>query len=251
MSKDESVKTLLDFILSEAEKGDTVAVVTHIDEIGRLRKIALNRNGEVQGEIDHLPVDLLNTIVRQSMEGSGSVQVLERLGDYVCANPIVVEIIRPKISLVVFGAGHVGQAVAIMGALLGYDVLVVDDRREFLARARLPDARIRTLESGFDEAVKAIGLTSRSAAVIVTRGHQFDEVCLRSVAKSKAAYIGMIGSKRRVISVTKKLVNEGVPAEQLERVHAPIGLRIGARTPQEIAVAILAEVIRTLSGSEH
>ena len=155
--------------------------------------------------------------------------------------------IRPKASLVIFGAGHVGQAVALIGALAGYDVTVVDDREEFLSRSRLPDMEIRVTKCDFSDAVRDIKLTRRTAVVIVTRGHQYDEMCLRSVIGSEAGYIGMIGSKRRVFSVFAKLKQDGVPAEELELVHAPIGLSIGARSPQEIAVAIVAEVISFLN----
>jgi xanthine dehydrogenase accessory factor len=94
-------------------------------------------------------------------------------------------------------------------------------------------------------------ISSSTAVVIVTRGHQYDELCLKSVIRSSAAYIGMIGSRKRVLSVFKKLANEGVSERDLENVHAPIGLRIGARSPQEIAVSILAEIIDQVNNPDH
>lgn len=99
----------------------------------------------------------------------------------------------------------------------------------------------------FDRAAKAVQITSNTAVVIVTRGHQYDELCLRSVIESRARYIGMIGSRRRVISVFKQLTQSGVDGKLLDRVHAPIGLAINARSPQEIAVAILGEIIQTFN----
>jgi xanthine dehydrogenase accessory factor len=134
-----------------------------------------------------------------------------------------------------------------MSMLAGYGVLVVDDRKAFASRQRLPDKRIDLLVAPFPEAARNVEITSATAVVIVTRGHQHDEVCLRGVVQSKAKYIGMIGSRRRVISVFNKLAESGVPRGMLERVHAPIGLSIGARSPQEIAVAILAEIIQTFN----
>ena len=120
---------------------------------------------------------------------------------------------------------------------------VVDDREEFASRRRLPDPRISLLVSDYATAAGKLTLSSGTLIVIVTRGHQHDEACLKSVVQSNASYIGMIGSRKRVLSVFKKLVAEGVSERDLQKVHAPIGLRIGARTPQEIAVSILAEII--------
>lgn len=157
---------------------------------------------------------------------------------------IAIEMIRPKLKLLVFGGGHVGHAVALMAALVGYDVTVIDDREQFASRERLPDPRIELLVSDLAAAASEVAVTSNTAIVIVTRGHQYDELCLKKVINSGAGYIGMIGSRKRVLSVFKKLANEGFAESSLQRVHAPIGLQIGARSPQEIAVAILAEIIQ-------
>jgi xanthine dehydrogenase accessory factor len=160
---------------------------------------------------------------------------------------VAIEVIRPKPLIIVFGAGHVGQAVALMANMVGYCVTVVDDREAFANRHRLPDPAIEIIAEPFDRAAKSVTITSNTAIVIVTRGHQYDELCLRSVIRSGARYIGMIGSRRRVISVFRQLTESGVAQNLLDRVHAPIGLRIGAKSPQEIAVAILAEIIQTFN----
>jgi xanthine dehydrogenase accessory factor len=156
---------------------------------------------------------------------------------------VVLEVVRPKLKLVIFGAGHVGQAAALIGAMLGYEVVVADDREEFASRRRFPDPRIGLLTGDMETAADRAGITAGTAIVIVTRGHQSDELCLKSVLRTPAVYLGMIGSKRRVLGVFKRLTAEGFTDEELARVHAPIGLKIGARTPQEIAVSILAEII--------
>lgn len=161
---------------------------------------------------------------------------------------VIAEGLRPKFKLVVFGAGHVGQAVGLIGALLGFDVIVIDDRSEFASRKRLPDPRINLVVGDYGKVIASLNLGSTSAVVIVTRGHQFDEVCLRAIVKSNAGYMGMIGSKRRVLSVISKLVKDGFAEADFKKLHAPIGLRIGARSPQEIAVAILAEIIEHFNG---
>lgn len=156
---------------------------------------------------------------------------------------LAIEVVKPKLELIVFGAGHVGQAVGLIAALMGYDVTVVDDREEFASRARFPDPRIGLLACEYAVAAAKLKISSGAAVVIVTRGHQYDEVCLKSVIRSAAGYVGMIGSRKRVLSVFKKLADEGVSERELENVHAPIGLKIGAKSPQEIAVSILAEII--------
>src|SRR5262249_24526211 len=114
---------------------------------------------------------------------------------------IAIEAIRPKARVVIFGGGHVGHALAMMSMLAGYGVLVIDDREFFASRERLPDPGIDLLVAPFPEAARSVEITTNTAIVIVTRGHQHDEVCLKEVANSNARYIGMIGSRRRVISV--------------------------------------------------
>jgi xanthine dehydrogenase accessory factor len=176
------------------------------------------------------------------------VEVVDEKGSAVT---LAVEIIRPKLELLVFGAGHVGQAVALIGVLTGYHVTVVDDREEFASRKRLPDTRIDLLVNDYASATEKLRISSSTAVVIVTRGHQYDELCLKNVIRSSATYVGMIGSRRRVLSVFKKLASEGVSEAELQRVHAPIGLRIAARSPQEIAVSILAEIIDHVNNPER
>ncbi|HET9528913.1 MAG TPA: XdhC family protein, partial [Blastocatellia bacterium] len=162
---------------------------------------------------------------------------------------VVVDILRPRVGMHVFGAGHVGQAVSMIGAMLGYSVRVYDDRPDLLLRERFPDSHIELIGCNFEMLGDVLGELKGSIIVIVTRGHQYDEVCLKQVMDSQAAYIGMIGSKRRVLSIFKKLREDGINEREFGKVHAPIGLRIGAITPQEIAVSILAEVIQELNGA--
>jgi xanthine/CO dehydrogenase XdhC/CoxF family maturation factor len=157
---------------------------------------------------------------------------------------IVVERISGRRGLFVFGAGHVGRSIALMGIMLGFEVTLMDDRQEFLGRDRLPDCNIHPLKVDFADIEHSILLSKKSAVVIVTRGHQCDEVILRQVANYEVGYVGMIGSRRRVEGVFRRLRQEGVSEAFLSSVKAPIGLDIGARSPQEIAVAVHAEIIK-------
>ncbi|MFN0121961.1 MAG: XdhC family protein, partial [Blastocatellia bacterium] len=161
---------------------------------------------------------------------------------------LLFEISRPVPALIICGGGHVGQAVARAGRLLDFAVTVIDDRAEFAARDKFPDPEVRLIAADFIEALQSLRITPAAHLVIVTRGHKHDEMCLREVIGQPARYIGMIGSRRRTTTIRAMLRRDGVAPELLRRVHAPIGLDIGAQTPEEIAMAILGEIILTRRG---
>jgi xanthine dehydrogenase accessory factor len=155
---------------------------------------------------------------------------------------VFVEPILPPALLYLFGAGHVGLSVCQTAAGAGFDVILSDDRSSYATKERFPAAReVHALD--FDEAMRKFDPTESSFIVIVTRGHRDDMRILRWAVQTRARYIGMIGSKRKVVQIFKALREEGLSAELFDRVHAPIGLDIGAITPEEIAVAITAELI--------
>ena len=153
----------------------------------------------------------------------------------------------PPDQLVIFGAGHIGQPLCRLAAVLGFEVTVVDDRERFANAERFPDARQVVVEP-FEQAIAGIKVTPWTYLVLVTRGHEHDEATLRHVVGSPAPYIGMIGSRRRVLVVFERLGAMDVPAEFIRRIYAPIGIDIGARTPEEIALAILAEMVSVKRG---
>jgi len=155
---------------------------------------------------------------------------------------IYVEPILPIPQLYLFGAGHVAQNVYKVARLAGFDVTVVDDREAYANPERFPEAS-QVIAEDFDLALKKVDPNGSSYIVIVTRGHRDDMRVLRWAVQTPARYIGMIGSKRKVISIYKELQNEGLPAHLFEKVKSPVGLEIGAVTPEEIAVAIVAEMI--------
>jgi xanthine dehydrogenase accessory factor len=156
---------------------------------------------------------------------------------------LLFEIARAPLELIICGGGHVGQAIAKLGALLNYQITVIDDRADFAARDKFPDERIKLLAEDFVPALRSLLITPAAHVVIVTRGHRHDEICLQEVIDKPARYIGMIGSRRRTTTIRERLKRAGVAPELLHRVHAPIGLDIGALTPEEIALAILAEIV--------
>jgi xanthine dehydrogenase accessory factor len=155
---------------------------------------------------------------------------------------IFIEPVLPPALLYIFGAGHVAYNLYKVAAIAGFDVVVVDDREAYANRERFPDAR-EVIAEDFEVATARLHPPESSHIVIVTRGHRDDMRVLRWAVNTHARYVGMIGSRRKTISIYKELEKEGVPAEKFAHVHAPVGLEIGGVTPEEIAVSIVAEMI--------
>ncbi len=160
---------------------------------------------------------------------------------------IFVEPILPIPVLYLFGAGHVALNVYKIARLAGFDVVVVDDRDSYVNRERFPEAR-DIFADDFERVTSQLAPPESAFLVIVTRGHRDDMRVLRWAVETPARYIGMIGSKRKVLTIYRELQNEGMPPEKFERVHAPVGLDLGAVTPEEIAVAVVAEMIAVRRG---
>jgi xanthine dehydrogenase accessory factor len=155
---------------------------------------------------------------------------------------IFIEPILPPASLYIFGAGHVAFNLYRTAKNAGFDVTVVDDRENYANRERFPEAK-EVIAEDFEKAMARLSPSETSYIVIVTRGHRDDMRVLRWAVETRARYVGMIGSKRKTITIFRELIKEGIPEPLFERVHAPVGLDIGAITPEEIAVAITAELI--------
>jgi len=167
---------------------------------------------------------------------SGAVATLTRDGRF------VEERLLPAPRVLIFGAGHVGAAIARAAATAGFRVVVIDDRAEYADRSRF-GGEIDVLAADVADALVRYPLSAADAVVIATRGHRNDALILERVALSAAGYVGLLGSKRKKIVVTKGLSAAGVPASSLRRVRVPVGLAIGAVTPEEIAVSVVAELI--------
>jgi xanthine dehydrogenase accessory factor len=155
---------------------------------------------------------------------------------------VFIEPVLPVPQLFLFGAGHVSQSIYRAARLAGFDVTVVDDRDAYANKDRYPEAR-EIVAMDYDVAVKQLATTDSSFIVIVTRGHKDDMRILRWAVNAPHMYLGMIGSERKFISVQKELEAEGIAPEKLERVYSPVGLDIGAITPEEIGIAVVAEMI--------
>jgi len=155
---------------------------------------------------------------------------------------IFIEPVLPPAELYIFGAGHVAASLYKVARIAGFDITVVDDREVYASREHFPEAQ-EVIAEDFDKVTARLQPSESSYIVIVTRGHRDDMRVLRWAVQTPARYIGMIGSKRKTITIFKELQKEGLAPELFDRVHAPVGLDIGAITPEEIAVAITAELI--------
>lgn len=155
---------------------------------------------------------------------------------------IFIEPILARPLCYICGAGHVGQFVSKIASLAGFSTIVLDDRAQFANRERFPEATAIYADD-YEKILAQLDPNEFSYIAIATRGHKDDMRVLRWALGTRARYVGLIGSKRKVLEIFKVLESEGVPREKLERVHGPIGLEIGALTPEEIAVSIVAEMI--------
>lgn len=156
---------------------------------------------------------------------------------------IFLDLIEAPPKMIIFGAGHIALPLSQIGKTVGFRIVVVDDREEFAFRDRFPEAdEVKVMD--FDKSADHLNIDSTTYLVLITRGHKHDEIILRSKACEKAAYIGMIGSKRRAGAVLASLKRDGYSQKFLDRIHTPIGVKIGSQTPEEIALSIAAEVVK-------
>lgn len=164
---------------------------------------------------------------------------------------ILCERIEPEPRLIICGAGHVGASLARLARLIGYGTTLIDDRADFVSRDHFPDEGIELVatKSWHDALIQAIGAGRNVSVAVVTRGHNEDEECMRAVVEARPDYMGLIGSRRRTNIVLDRLRAGGADESVLKEVRAPIGLDIGAVSPEEVAVAILAEIVAERCGA--
>ncbi len=152
-------------------------------------------------------------------------------------------------TLIILGGGHIGLAVYNLALTLGFSVIVIDDRAEFAAQERFPKAAKLMVEE-YDTALAGLEVNFNSFILIATRGHRYDEQAVRAAVATNVRYIGLLGSKRKNSLIFSALQQSGIPLEKLKNIYAPVGLAIGALTPEELAVSILAEIIQNRRGGD-
>ena len=249
-----SVSKMIEQIL---ERGEIASLVTLVHGPGAIgAKLLVYENGTTAGTLgdailNSLAVEKAHSFLA-SYEETRMFSVSDFAPDFPSAREtsLLFERLQPAPRLVVCGAGHVGASLARLAAFTGYHTTLLDDRAEFLKRERFPEAEIELLVAdNWNSAVReAVGNGRGVSVAVVTRGHNEDEQCMRVAIQANPDYIGLIGSKRRTSIVIDRLREAGMPEEQLSKIHAPIGLDIGAVTPEEVALAIMAEIVTARRG---
>lgn len=163
---------------------------------------------------------------------------------------LFIEVYTPGPSLLIAGAGHVGKALCEMASILGFEVTIIDDREEWANMDRFPEGTKVLVKKDMAKVFDDIETSSDTFIVVATRGHEYDKEALLSALKNKVSYIGMIGSTKKVSEIFQQLIDKGVARELLRNIYSPIGLDIGAETPEEIAVSILAEILKVRNNTK-
>ena len=208
-------------------------------------KLLLRSDGTVSGSFGNAEFDAQVIEVSRKVADIGSNESFN-LSD---GTEVFVDGFTTPPTLVMVGGGHVGKATADLAYSLGYRVYLVDDRPEFCNEERFPYAEERVIET-YDKWTDHLDLNVNSFVVVATRGHRFDDMALESALKTRARYIGVLGSRRKTIMIYRRLLQQGVPLERIKEVYAPIGLNIGAVEPDELAVSIMSEIIMVRRGGE-
>lgn len=208
-------------------------------------KVLVLQSGEVVNALGGpVPMETIKSYAGRMSPGASRVVPVDGAGEQEAEERLFLESIGPQATVYIFGAGHLASELAPLAKRVHFQVVVVDDRPFFANVERFPEAD-DVLAIPLESAFQTLPVDEDSLVVIVTRGHIHDGVVLEQALASSAPYIGMIGSRAKIRAVYEELEGRGVPREQLEKVHAPIGLDIKARLPEEIAVSILAELIQT------
>ena len=226
--------TMCDQAIEALKKGLPTVMVCQLDE--RAWRFLLV-DGKQAAETEPMPLDMAFAVTFLGSD-SPSPQIV----DAGAGDALILPMVAPSLA-VIAGGGHVAMFTARVLAMAGFRVVVMDDREEFANRERFPDASEVIVLDDFNHCFKGMIIPQDASIVILTRGHSHDKTVLAQALKTSAVYIGMIGSKKKRDATYKALLEEGVKQKHIDRVHCPIGITIGAQTPEEIAVSIAAEVI--------
>lgn len=210
-------------------------------------KVLYQQGGSLDVGIPWLGSQMVEIAQNSLLNGSFTVADLINESDPKQQATVMFEPCLPPEQLVILGAGHVAKALIKVAKMIGFNVIVLDDRPDFANNERLPEADRVVLES-YEKVERVIDLNRRSHVVIVTQGHHHDWVCLQQAIKYPLGYLGLIGSERKIAQMKKKLLAAGFQQSAIDSIYMPIGLDIGAQTPEEIAISIAAELIKIRHG---
>ncbi len=225
----------------QSENGEPLTLVTMV-EGARVGARLIVREASVSGTLGDAAVEKEAAELGRSVLARESPELASVAGGRVYAEPF-----GPQHALVVVGAGHIGKALATVGKFIGLRVTVIDDRPEYATRDRFPEAD-DVLAGSVSEAIARGRVTSRTAIVVAMRNQDLDYEATAAALRTPARYVGLIGSRRKAILIAERLVGDGVATDRVRDIRSPIGLDIGARTPEEIALSILAEWLMLRQG---
>ena len=237
-----------DEILEAYDGGEPVSLATVVNNPRRPEllgaKLLLRADGTVSGTLGAPALDEPALATARRIADIGNTESITAEGA-----EIFVEGFTTPPTLVMVGGGHVGKATADLANLLGYRVYVVDDRPEFANKERFPYAE-QVVVAPYHQWAEHLSINVNSFLVVATRGHRFDDMALESALKTRARYIGLLGSRRKTLMIYRRLMEQGVAKERIREVYAPVGLNIGALTPEELAVSIMSEIIMVRRGGD-
>ena len=235
-----SFSTLADEIEAAYEGGPTLAVATVVNgkRLPTGARLLVRQDGTTEGTLGDATADakaIKAALAVMPMGKSTQLKTDE-------SDEIFVAGFTSPATVVLVGGGHVNLQVAKIAQMLGFRVMVTDDRPEFANRERFPMAEEFSVAS-YDRGLDSFDITPNTAIVVGSRGHHFDDLALEAAVRTSAAYVGLLGSKRKTIMIYEALMKRGVSPKRLKQVHSPIGLDLGGRSPEEIAVSVMAEVV--------
>ena len=249
-----SNKFIMEKALEEIENGNELAIATITSYSGSTpRKIGTKmlvlEDGNIYGTIgggamENRIIEICLEAIEKGQSQSISFPLNTKGVDMICGGEVEVfiEVYKNRPKLLIAGGGHVGYAIYEVASLLDFDIIIFEDREGLLNDDRFPKAKELVL-GDISENLGNYPIDENTYIVIVTRGHQYDEGCLEAVIDSDAKYIGAMGSKKKVRTMFKNLMDKGISEEKLEKVYSPIGLKISGESPEEIAISILAEIL--------
>jgi len=236
-------------VVADGRKGSLLTqVAAGIDFKDENSRLLVDDNGSKIGSLGDMLMESDEEILAEWC-AAGKPALIETESKTI-PSAIFIEPVQPDDILYLFGAGHISTFVAPLAKMAGFHVVVIDDRQEFANAQRFPNAD-GLIVCPFEEAFDQISINRSAYIGIITRGHNYDRDVLRWTLDTGAAYIGMIGSRRKRNVIYKAMLEEGISQKRLDEIHSPIGLEIGAETPEEIAICIVAELIQTRAHSRR
>ncbi len=236
-------------IMNASQGGTPLAVTTVVNAPEKISslgaKLLILEDGSTQGSLGDPDLDREAISIGKKLAAFGENQ-FHRASD---GSQIYAEGFTTPPTLILVGGGHVNKAVSNLAVTLGFKIFVLDDRWEFANKERFPEAE-EIVIADYSEGLNKLHINSNTYIVVATRGHKYDDLALASAIQTQARFVGLLGSKRKSILIYKNLINNNVPLERIQEVHAPIGLNIGALTPEELAVSIMAEIIMVRHGGD-